>query len=52
MKRRWIAADMLEAGRSFRRVRGGVDIKIIVTALRRETTPTGNTPVEFNQAAA
>jgi putative transposase len=52
MKKRWIAAGMLEAERSFRRVRGYQDMKKLVAALRREVTPTTDTPAEYDQAAA
>jgi hypothetical protein len=38
-KKRWISAGMLEAERSFRRVRGYKGIDKLVDALRRETTP-------------
>jgi putative transposase len=36
MKKRWVAAGMLEAERSFRRVRGYKDIPALVAALRAE----------------
>ena len=36
MKKRWVAAGMLEAERSFRRVRGHKDMAKLVAALRRE----------------
>jgi putative transposase len=52
MKKRWIAAGMLEAERSFRRVRGQKDMDKLVDALRREATPTVVTPTEYGQAAA
>jgi putative transposase len=52
MKKRWIAAGMLEAERSFRRVRGHKDMAKLVDALRREVTPTVDTPEEYDQAAA
>ena len=35
MKKRWVAAGMLEAERSFRRVKGVKDMGILVTALKR-----------------
>jgi transposase-like protein len=38
MKRRWIAAGMLEAERSFRRTKGYRDMPAFVEALRREVT--------------
>jgi transposase-like protein len=52
MKKRWIAAGMLEAERSFRRVRGYQDMKKLVAALRREVTPTTGVPEEHDQAVA
>jgi putative transposase len=52
MKKRWIAAGMLEAERSFRRVRGHKDMAKLVAALRREVTPAVVTPEEYDQAAA
>ena len=52
MKKRWIAAGMLEAERSFRRVRGCNDMPRLLKALRREVTPTADTPNEYDQAAA
>ena len=38
MKKRWIAAGMLEAERSFRRVRGCHDIPLLATAITTEIT--------------
>jgi transposase-like protein len=52
MKKRWIAAGMLEAERSFRRVRGYKDMAKLVDALRRQVTPAVDTPEEYVQAAA
>jgi hypothetical protein len=52
MKKRWIAAGILEAERSFRRDRGHTDMKLLVAALHRQTTPAGDTPAEHDQAAA
>jgi transposase-like protein len=52
MKKRWIAAGMLEAERSFRRVRGHKDMSKLVDALLREVTPAVVTPEEYDQAAA
>ncbi|MGH9920930.1 MAG: hypothetical protein ACRD6W_18935 [Nitrososphaerales archaeon] len=52
MKKRWIAAGMLEAERSYRRVRGYRDMKKLVDALRREVTTSTDTPSEYDQAAA
>jgi hypothetical protein len=53
---RWIAAGMLEAERSFRRVRGYKGMPKLVDALRRElaskVTPAVDTPEEYDQAAA
>jgi hypothetical protein len=52
MKKRWIAAGMLEAERSFRRVRGYKEMAKLVDALRREVTPAAVTTEEYDQAAA
>jgi len=52
MKKRWVAAGMLEAERSFRRVRGYRDMPKLVAALRREVTRSVVTPEEYDQAAA
>jgi putative transposase len=52
MKKRWIAAGMLEAERSFRRLRGYKDMASLVDALRRQVTPAVNTREEYVQAAA
>jgi putative transposase len=52
MKKRWIAAGMLEAERSFRRVRGHNDMKQLVSALRREVNTDVVTPTQYDQAAA
>ena len=50
MKKRWIAAGMLEAERSFRRVRGHTDMAKLVDALRRQTSPPAVTAPEYDQA--
>jgi transposase-like protein len=52
MKKRWIAAGMLEAERSFRRVRGYRDMGKLIDALRRGTTTSADIPDEYAQAAA
>jgi putative transposase len=56
MKKRWIAAGMLEAERSFRRVRGYKGMPKLVDALQRElaskATPDVDTTEEYDQAAA
>ena len=52
MKKRWVAAGMLEAERSFRRVRGHKDMAKLVDALDRHVTPAVVTPKEYDQAAA
>jgi len=51
-KKRWIAAGMLEAERSIRRVRGHNDMKTLVEALRREVSTDVVTPTKYDQAAA
>jgi putative transposase len=52
MKKRWVAAGMLEAQRSFRRVRGYKGMPTLVAALRRSTTDETVTPNNYDQAAA
>jgi putative transposase len=52
MKKRWTAAGMLEAERSFRRVRGYKAMPKLVEALRREVTPSVDTTTKYDQAAA
>jgi putative transposase len=52
MKKRWIAAGMLEAERSFRRVKGHDDMNTLVEALRREVSTGVVTPTKYDQAAA
>jgi transposase-like protein len=53
MKKRWIAAGMLEAERSFRRVRGHNEMAKLVDALRREHTQSSPvTADKYDQAAA
>jgi transposase-like protein len=52
MKKRWVAAGMLEAERSFRRVKGYRDMGKLVEALRREISPSADTTDEYDQAAA
>ena len=50
MKKRWVAAAMLEAERSFRRVKGCDEMPVLVAALRRHTgTVTGS---EYDEEAA
>lgn len=50
MKKRWIAAGMLEAERSFRRLKGHADMPVLVAAINRATNPA--TPDNYDQAAA
>jgi putative transposase len=47
MKKRWVAAGMLEAERSFRRVKGCRAIGILVTALRRHAAGVSDTAKEY-----
>jgi hypothetical protein len=52
MKKRWVAAGMLEAERSFRRVRGHKNMAKLVAALGRQVTPcclTSNPPGRLNR---
>jgi putative transposase len=52
MKKRWVAAGMLEAERSFRRVKGCKDMGILVTALRRHARRVSDTAEEYAGEAA
>jgi putative transposase len=51
MKKRWIAAGMLEAQRSFRRIKGCGDMPAFVTAVAQATTPEIATPTNYAQVA-
>jgi putative transposase len=51
MKRRWIAAGMLEAERSFRRFKGYADMPTLVAAIARATSPDVVTPTNYAQVA-
>ncbi len=53
MKKRWIAAGMLEAERSFRRLKGHADMPALVTAITNAVnTGAADTPDNYDQAAA
>ncbi len=52
MKKRWVAAGMLQAERSFRRIKGYRDMPAFVEALRREVNTTVETPSEYDHQAA
>jgi len=52
MKKRWVAAGMLEAERNFRRVRGCKEMPTLVAALARHAAGEAVTPTNYNQAAA
>lgn len=52
MKKRWVAAGMLEAERSFHRIEGHKDMVKLIEALRREVTAAVDTPAKYDQAAA
>jgi len=52
MKKRWVAAGMLEAERAFRRLNGHSEMKTLVQALRRTVTTEIDTPTNYDQAAA
>jgi putative transposase len=52
MKKRWVAAGMLEAERNFRRVRGCKEMPTLVAALRRHVNGETVTPDTYDQAAA
>jgi transposase-like protein len=49
MKKRWIAASMLEAERSFRRIKGHADMPAFITAVHRATNP--DTPDHYADVA-
>ena len=51
MKKRWIAAGMLEAQRSFRRIKGCTDMPALVAAITRATNPDTATPTNYAEAA-
>jgi putative transposase len=53
MKKRWIAAGMLEAERSFRRLKGHADMPALVAAIATATTPAAAdvTPTIYAQTA-
>ena len=51
MKKRWIAAGMLEAERSFRRIKGCADMSAFVAAIARATNPDAVTPTKYAQVA-
>jgi hypothetical protein len=50
MKKRWIAVGMLEAERSFRRVRGHTRMPALVAAITKATRP-AVTPHGYAQAS-
>ena len=49
MKKRWIAAGMLEAERSFRRLNGHADMPAFIAAVHRAATPAAVTPTNHTQ---
>jgi len=51
MKKRWIAAGMLEAERCFRRLKGYADMPTLVAATAKATTPDAVTPTNYAQVA-
>lgn len=52
MKKRWIAAGMLEAERSFRRIKGYTAMPKFVEALHRDVAPSAVTPAGYDHQAA
>ena len=52
MKKRWIAAGMLEAERSFRRVKGHADMPVLVAAVHAEVVRRAATSQDTNRAVA
>ena len=51
MKKRWIAAGMLEAERSFRRIKGCTEMPTLVAALNARHPPDAVTPTNYAQVA-
>jgi putative transposase len=51
MKKRWIAAGMLEAERSFRRLKGHADMPALVAAIAKATPPAAVTPIIYAHTA-
>jgi transposase-like protein len=51
MKKRWIVAGMLEAERSFRRIKGCADMPAFVTAVHHATNPDAVTPTDYADVA-
>ncbi len=51
MKKRWIVAGMLEAQRSFRRIKGCGDMPTLVAAIARATKPDTVTPRDYAEVA-
>jgi putative transposase len=51
MKKRWIAAGMLEAERSFRRIKGHTDMPAFVAAVARAVNPVAVTPTNYADVA-
>jgi transposase-like protein len=51
MKKRWIVAGMLEAQRSFRRIKGCDDMPTFIAAIARATHPDAVTPIDYAQVA-
>jgi transposase-like protein len=51
MKKRWIVTGMLEAQRSFRRIKGCADMSALVAAIARATNPDAVTPTNYAQVA-
>ena len=52
MKKRWVAAGMLEAERSFRRLKGHKEMPTLVAALRRHAASVAVAAPEYDQTAA
>ena len=51
MKKRWIAAGLLEAERSFRRIKGHADMPGFVATVAQATNPDTVTPTNYARAA-
>jgi putative transposase len=51
MKKRWIAAGLLEAERSFRRIKGCTEMPTFIAALKAAMNPDAVTPTNYAQSA-
>ena len=52
MRKRWAALGMLEAQRSFRRIKGHADLPALTKTIRTHTNPETVTPPHYDHQAA